>query len=126
MSQGGAFLVEVVLTSVFVLRVLFATHKAAIQGAAVSLSAWPGGGPPHRDPPDRHLGQPGPEPRAGPGSGGHGVGQVWVFLVAPLVGGILAAVVHLAVADRSKDVTVSVSRLSAGSGQPAATVASWN
>ena len=33
-SQGGAFLIEVVLTAIFVLVVLFATHKAAIQGAA--------------------------------------------------------------------------------------------
>ena len=33
-SQGGAFLVEVVLTTVFVMVVLFATDKAAIQGAA--------------------------------------------------------------------------------------------
>ena len=33
-SEGGAFLIEVVLTAVFVMVVLFATHKAAIQGAA--------------------------------------------------------------------------------------------
>ena len=33
-SQGGAFLIEVVLTTIFVSVVLFATHKAAIQGAA--------------------------------------------------------------------------------------------
>src|ERR1700735_763873 len=33
-SQGGAFLIEVVLTAIFVSVVLFATHKAAIQGAA--------------------------------------------------------------------------------------------
>lgn len=33
-GQGGAFITEVVLTFVFVMVVLFATHKAAIQGAA--------------------------------------------------------------------------------------------
>ena len=33
-SEGGAFLIEVVLTAIFVSVVLFATHKAAIQGAA--------------------------------------------------------------------------------------------
>ncbi len=33
-SQWGAFLIEVVLTAIFVLVVLFATHKASIQGAA--------------------------------------------------------------------------------------------
>ncbi len=40
-SQGGAFLIEVVLTAIFVLVVLFATHKAAIQGAA----GWPSASP---------------------------------------------------------------------------------
>ena len=33
-NQSGAFLIEVVLTAIFVSVVLFATHKAAIQGAA--------------------------------------------------------------------------------------------
>ena len=72
-SQWGAFLIEVVLTAVFVLVVLFATHKAAIQGAAgvaigfglviVHLIGIPLTG---------HLGEPGPEPRAGPGRRRHG------------------------------------------------------
>ena len=72
-SQGGAFLIEVVLTTIFVLVVLFATHKAAIQGAAgvaigfglviVHLIGIPLTG---------HLGEPGPEPRAGPGRRRHG------------------------------------------------------
>jgi aquaporin Z len=106
-SQGGAFLVEVVLTTVFVLIVLFATHKAAIQGAAgvaigfglvvVHLIGIPLTGTSVN--PARSL---------GPALvvGGTALSQVWVFLVAPLVGGILAALIHLAVADRSKDVTV--------------------
>ena len=34
LNQTGAFIVEVVLTFVFVTVILFATHKAAIQGAA--------------------------------------------------------------------------------------------
>jgi aquaporin Z len=106
-SQGGAFLVEVVLTMIFVLVVLFATHKAAIQGAAgvaigfglvvVHLIGIPLTGTSVN--PARSL---------GPALvvGGTALSQVWVFLVAPLVGGILAALIHLVVADRSKDVVV--------------------
>ena len=106
-SQGGAFLVEVVLTTIFVLIVLFATHKAAIQGAAgvaigfglvmVHLVGIPFTGTSVN--PARAL---------GPALvvGGTALSQVWVFIVAPLVGGILAAVIHLAIADRSKDETV--------------------
>jgi aquaporin Z len=33
--------------------------------------------------------------------------QVWLFIVAPLVGGLVAALVHLALADRSKDEVVA-------------------
>ena len=87
-SQGGAFLVEVVLTTIFVLIVLFATHKAAIQGAAgvaigfglvvVHLVGIPFTGTSVN--PARAL---------GPALvvGGTALSQVWVFIVAPLVGG---------------------------------------
>jgi aquaporin Z len=103
-SEGGAFLVEVVLTTIFVMVVLFATHKAAIQGAAgvaigfalvmVHLIGIPLTGTSVN--PARSL---------GPALvvGGTALNQVWLFIVAPLVGGILAALIHLAIADRSKD-----------------------
>jgi aquaporin Z len=106
-SQGGAFLIEVVLTTIFVLVVLFATHKAAIQGAAgvaigfalviVHLIGIPLTGTSVN--PARSL---------GPAVvlGGTALSQVWVFLVAPLVGAIIAALIHLALADRSKDEVV--------------------
>ncbi len=72
-SQGGAFLIEVVLTAIFVLVVLFATHKAAIQGAAgVAIGFAVGLRPPDRHPPDRDIGEPGPEPRPGVGGRRHG------------------------------------------------------
>jgi aquaporin Z len=35
--------------------------------------------------------------------GGTALNQVWLFIVAPLVGGLLAAVIHLLLADRTKD-----------------------
>jgi aquaporin Z len=103
-SQGGAFLVEVVLTAVFVMVVLFATHKAAIQGAAgvaigfalvmVHLIGIPLTGTSVN--PARSL---------GPAIvvGGTALSQVWLFIIAPLVGGIVAALIHMVIADRSKD-----------------------
>jgi aquaporin Z len=95
-SQGGAFLIEVVLTTIFVLVVLFATHKAAIQGAVgvaigfallmVHLIGIPLTGTSVN--PARSL---------GPALvvGGTALSQVWVFIVAPLVGAIVAALIHL-------------------------------
>jgi aquaporin Z len=84
--------------------VLFATHKAAIQGAAgvaigfalviVHLIGIPLTGTSVN--PARSL---------GPAIvvGGTALSQVWLFIVAPLVGGIVAALLHMAIADRSKD-----------------------
>jgi aquaporin Z len=95
-SEGGAFLIEVVLTAIFVLVVLFATHKAAIQGAAgvaigfalvmVHLIGIPLTGTSVN--PARSL---------GPALvvGGTALSQVWLFIVAPLVGALVAAVIHL-------------------------------
>ena len=100
-SAGGAFLVEVVLTFVFVSVILFATHKAAIQGAAglaigmslvvVHLIGIPFTGTSVN--PARSL---------GPAIivGGQAMSQVWVFIVAPLVGALVAAGVHLALSGR--------------------------
>ena len=104
-SQWGAFLIEVVLTTIFVLIVLFATHKASIQGAAgvaigfglviVHLIGIPLTGTSVN--PARSL---------GPALvvGGTALSQVWVFIVAPLVGALIAAIIHLVLADRSADV----------------------
>jgi aquaporin Z len=106
-SQGGAFLIEVVLTAVFVLVVLFATHKAAIQGAVgvaigfalvvVHLIGIPLTGTSVN--PARSL---------GPALvvGGTALSQVWLFLIAPLVGALIASIIHWIVADNSKDVTI--------------------
>jgi aquaporin Z len=108
LSEGGAFLVEVLLTFVFVAVVLFATHKASIQGAAglaigmalvvVHLIGIPLTGTSVN--PARSLG---PALMVGHSA----LSQVWLFIVAPLVGGLVAALVHLALADRSKDEVVA-------------------
>ena len=103
-SQWGAFLIEVVLTAIFVLVVLFATHKAAIQGAAgvaigfglviVHLIGIPLTGTSVN--PARSL---------GPALivGGTALSQVWLFIVAPLVGALIAAAIHLVMAGRPED-----------------------
>jgi aquaporin Z len=106
LNQTGAFVTEVVLTFIFVTVILFATHKAAIQGAAglaigmalvvVHLIGIPLTGTSVN--PARSL---------GPALivGGSSLSQVWLFLTAPLVGAVIAAAVHLLIAGRG-DVVV--------------------
>jgi aquaporin Z len=95
-SAGGAFLIEVIITAVFVLVVLTVTGKEAsgagagvIIGVALALMnimAIPVDGASVN--PARSL---------GPAVvvGGQALSQVWVFLIAPLVGAVLAAGLHM-------------------------------
>jgi len=106
-NAGGAFLTEVMLTALFVFAVLGATSKtanAATAGIVIGFSLTV-----------VHLiGIPitgtsvNPARSLGPALvvGGTALSQVWVFLIAPLVGAIIAAVIHLVVADRSKNEVV--------------------
>jgi aquaporin Z len=97
-SAGGAFLVEVILTTAFVLVVLSLTREeasVAVSGmgigialALVNLIGIPFDGASVN--PARSLGP----ALAG---GGPALSQVWVFLLAPMVGAILAAVLHFIV-----------------------------
>jgi aquaporin Z len=94
-NAGGAFLTEVVLTALFVFVVLSVTGKtanAATAGVAIGLSLSV-----------CHLiGIPvtgtsvNPARSLGPALvvGGTALAQVWLFIVAPLVGGALAAGLH--------------------------------
>ena len=94
-NAGGAFLIEVIMTALFVFAVLGATSKtanAAIAGivigfslAVVNLTGIPITGTSVN--PARSL---------GPALivGGTALSQVWLFIVAPLVGGALAAGLH--------------------------------
>jgi aquaporin Z len=106
LNQSGAFVTEVVLTFIFVTVILFATHKAAIQGAAglaigmalvvVHLIGIPLTGTSVN--PARSL---------GPALivGGSSLSQVWLFILAPLVGAVIAAAVHLLIAGRVDVIT---------------------
>jgi aquaporin Z len=95
-GAGGAFLVEVVLTTVFVYAVLSFTRKqasAAVQGVGIGVAlaivnllgiAFDGTSV-------------NPARSFGPAilSGGLPLSQLWLFLIAPLVGAVLAAGVLL-------------------------------
>jgi aquaporin Z len=95
-SGGGAFLTEVILTAVFVLVVLSATRRGASAPVAgvivgftlglVNIMGIPIDGASIN--PARSL---------GPALivGGLALSQVWLFLLAPLVGAVLAAGVHM-------------------------------
>jgi len=94
-NAGGAFVVETVLTLLFVLVILLVTDKAATAGfaglaigatlTAVHLVGIPLTGTSVN--PARSL---------GPAlfEGGDRLAHVWLFILAPLVGGVLAAVVY--------------------------------
>jgi aquaporin Z len=96
LAQGGAFLAEVVLTFLFVFVVLAVTRKAAwpqLGGVAIGLALA-----------TVHLiGIPltgtsvNPARSIGPALfvGGTALSQLWLFIVAPLVGGVLAALVSV-------------------------------
>lgn len=93
---GGAFLAEVILTALFVCVILAVTSKgahAATAGLVIGLTLTV-----------VHLvGIPitgtsvNPARSLGPALivGGTALSQVWLFIVAPLVGGVLAALIHL-------------------------------
>jgi aquaporin Z len=95
-GASGAFIAEVVLTAFFVFVILGVTHKsanAATAGIVIGLSLTV-----------VHLiGIPitgtsvNPARSLGPALivGGTAIHQVWLFIVAPLVGGIVAAGAHL-------------------------------
>ncbi len=96
-NAGGAFVTEVVLTFLFVFVILAVTRRAsnaAIAGLVIGLSLTL-----------VHLvGIPidgtsvNPARSIGPAIfvGGTALRQLWVFIVAPLVGGVLAALAHRA------------------------------
>jgi aquaporin Z len=102
-GAGGAFLAEVVLTAMFVFVILAVTSKignASAAGVAIGLSLTVA-----------HLiGIPidgtsvNPARSLGPALivGGTALTQVWLFIVAPLVGAAVAAALHLLVFPRPR------------------------
>lgn len=102
-GMGTAFLVEVVLTFVFVIAILGVTSKtenSAVAGLVIGLTLTL----------VHILGIPftgtsvNPARSFGPAllAGGTALSQVWVFIVAPLVGAAIAAVVYKILASEKK------------------------
>jgi aquaporin Z len=95
LGEGGAFAVEAILTFIFVMVILFATSKVAreaLAGLAIGVTLVV-----------VHLiGIPltgtsvNPARSIGPALvvGGTALSQLWLFIVAPLVGGFIAAMVY--------------------------------
>ena len=95
LGSGSAFAVEAILTFIFVMVILFATSKVAreaMAGLAIGVTlvfvhlvgiALTGTGV-------------NPARSIGPGAGGRctALSQLWLFIVAPLVGGFIAAMVY--------------------------------
>src|SRR5579863_9007834 len=107
-NAGGAFLAEVVLTGFFVFAILGVTSKignTATAGMVIGLSLTV----------VQLIGIPitgtsvNPARSLGPALvvGGTALHQVWLFIVAPLVGGILAAGLHLLVYPKATSVSSS-------------------
>jgi aquaporin Z len=104
-SLGGAFLTEVILTAVFVFVILAVTGKAGnpvTAGLVIGLTLTV-----------MHLiGIPltgtsvNPARSLGPALivGGTALSQVWLFIVAPLVGGVVAVIAHAVVYPRAQEV----------------------
>jgi aquaporin Z len=96
LNGDGAFVVEIILTFIFVFTILAVTRRAAnatVAGLVIGLSLTL-----------VHLiGIPldgtsvNPARSLGPALmvGGAALSQLWVFIVAPLIGGIVAAIVYL-------------------------------
>jgi aquaporin Z len=103
-SAAGAFLAEVIMTAIFVLVILAATGKASAglaTGLVIGLTLTL-----------VHLfgisvdgTSVNPARSFGPAlfAGGDALKQVWVFLVAPLVGGVVAALIHNGLGLKSAD-----------------------
>jgi aquaporin Z len=120
-GAGGAFIAEVILTALFVFVILAVTHKSAIGNAStaglvigltltvVHLIGIPITGTSVN--PARAL---------GPALviGGTALKQVWLFIVAPLVGGALAGFVHLAFYGGREPDAVAVVEAVAADGSP--------
>ncbi len=108
LNAGGAFLAEIILTFLFVYVVLAATGRMAtspaVAGVAIGIALTV-----------VHLiGIPltgtsvNPARSLGPALfvGGDALKQIWLFIIAPLIGGGLAAVVHEVVAPAEENVAV--------------------
>nr|WP_007512943.1 aquaporin [Pseudofrankia saprophytica] len=94
---GGAFLAELVLTGLLVFTVLGATHVQAPVGfAGIAIGFVLTVGNLVAIPIDNASINPARSLGPAVFAGGWALGQLWLFIVAPLIGALLAAAIHLA------------------------------
>ncbi|WP_076819358.1 aquaporin [Pseudofrankia asymbiotica] len=94
---GGAFLAELVLTGLLVFTVLGATHIQAPPGfAGIAIGFVLAVGNLVAIPVDNASINPARSLGPAVFAGGWALSQLWLFIVAPIVGALLAAAVHLA------------------------------
>ncbi len=91
---------EVVLTAFFLLIILGSTHGRRLSVLRRSPSAWVDPHPPDLDSGQQHFGQSGPLDRGGDLRPERALGQVWLFIVAPLAGAALGAILWKALLER--------------------------
>ncbi|MFD2058335.1 hypothetical protein ACFSQT_36210 [Mesorhizobium calcicola] len=84
--QLGLPVIGTVTFATVILGVTAEKHSTAFAGLGLTLAGL------RHHPGDRHVAQPGP---IGPAlfSGAAAIGQLWLFIVAPLIGGAIAGVV---------------------------------
>ncbi|WP_106402457.1 aquaporin [Actinocorallia populi] len=113
-NAAGTFVLEVVLTFVFVFVVLLVVRrKAAATAAGVAIGFTLA--VVHLVGVPLHGTSVNPARSIGPAlfAGGEAIGQLWLFILAPLVGGVLAALAARALRDAPEDTEVEMRRIGA-------------
>ena len=83
--MAACFLAELLLTFFFLMIIIGTTSKGRGDGLrrhSDRIGAHPHS--PDLDPDNQHLGQSGPQHRACAVRGGGAIGQLWLFIVAPI------------------------------------------
>ena len=95
-SLAAAFLCEVVMTAMFLVVILGATDTArAGRLRADRDRSGADADPPDQHPGHQHLGEPGAQHRRRRCSSAAGrIAQLWLFWLAPIVGGVLGGVIY--------------------------------
>ena len=94
-SLVGGAVFEIVFTAIFVIVILGSTGEKSRAGLCRPRHRPDAGRhPPRRHPGHRRVGQSGPQLRPGDPGRRHALAQLWLFIVAPLVGGALGGLLY--------------------------------